>query len=74
MHQILEYALKNKENKTRFTLIFANVTEKDILLKEQFDEWEKKLARKARRADFEFNSEYFHSVSGGFGRVMLMSS
>ena len=42
MHQILEYALKNKENKTRFTLIFANVTEKDILLKEQFDEWEKK--------------------------------
>lgn len=42
MHQILEHALPNKENKTRFTLIFANVTEKDILLKEQFDEWEKK--------------------------------
>ena len=38
MHQILEYALKNKENKTRFTLIFANVTPQDILLKEQFDE------------------------------------
>lgn len=26
---------------------------------EENDEWEKKLARKARRADFEFNSEYF---------------
>lgn len=26
---------------------------------EENDEWEKKLARKARRADFEFNSEYW---------------
>lgn len=25
---------------------------------EENDEWEKKLARKARRADFEFNSAY----------------
>ena len=37
MYQILDYALKDPSNKTRFTLIFANVTEKDILLKEQFD-------------------------------------
>ncbi|KAI0776348.1 ferredoxin reductase-like C-terminal NADP-linked domain-containing protein [Trametes elegans] len=37
MYQILEYALKDPANKTRFTLIFANVTEKDILLKEEFD-------------------------------------
>ncbi|KAL1712276.1 hypothetical protein EV715DRAFT_297214 [Schizophyllum commune] len=38
MHKILEYALKNKENKTGFTPIFVNVTGKDILLKEQFDD------------------------------------
>ena len=37
MYQILDYALKDPSNKTRFTLIFANVTEKDILLKEEFD-------------------------------------
>ncbi|KAI8980634.1 cytochrome-b5 reductase [Trametes punicea] len=37
MYQILEHALHNPSNKTRFTLIFANVTEKDILLKEEFD-------------------------------------
>ncbi|KAL7284920.1 hypothetical protein ACG7TL_000008 [Trametes sanguinea] len=37
MYQILEHALKDPSNKTRFTLIFANVTEKDILLKEEFD-------------------------------------
>ncbi|KAI0652782.1 cytochrome-b5 reductase [Trametes meyenii] len=37
MYQILDYALKDPSNKTRFTLIFANVAEKDILLKEEFD-------------------------------------
>ncbi|CDO68486.1 hypothetical protein BN946_scf184499.g11 [Trametes cinnabarina] len=37
MYQILEHALRDPSNKTRFTLIFANVTEKDILLKEEFD-------------------------------------
>ncbi|KAI0640343.1 ferredoxin reductase-like C-terminal NADP-linked domain-containing protein [Trametes polyzona] len=37
MYQILDYALQDPSNKTRFTLIFANVTEKDILLKEEFD-------------------------------------
>ena len=37
MYQIPDYALKDPSNKTRFTLIFANVTEKDILLKEEFD-------------------------------------
>lgn len=37
MYQILEYALQDPSNKTRFTLLFANVTEKDILLKEEFD-------------------------------------
>lgn len=42
MHQILTYALKNPENKTKFTLIFANQTSKDVLLKEEFDELKKK--------------------------------
>ncbi|TFK78728.1 ferredoxin reductase-like protein, partial [Polyporus arcularius HHB13444] len=42
MYQILEHALKDPSNKTRFTLIFANVTEKDILLKEEFDTLVKK--------------------------------
>ncbi|KAI0829133.1 ferredoxin reductase-like C-terminal NADP-linked domain-containing protein [Trametes gibbosa] len=37
MYQILEHALQDPANKTRFTLIFANVAEKDILLKEHFD-------------------------------------
>ncbi|KAH9854521.1 cytochrome-b5 reductase [Lenzites betulinus] len=37
MYQILQYALHDPANKTRFTLIFANVAEKDILLKEHFD-------------------------------------
>ncbi|KAI0688573.1 cytochrome-b5 reductase [Cerioporus squamosus] len=42
MYQILEHALKDPSNKTRFTLLFANVTEKDILMKEEFDALVKK--------------------------------
>jgi len=41
MHQILIYALKDPSNKTRFTLIFANQTSKDVLLKEEFDDLKK---------------------------------
>ncbi|KZT02097.1 ferredoxin reductase-like protein [Laetiporus sulphureus 93-53] len=37
MYQILEYALKDPSNKTKFTLIFANISERDILLREEFD-------------------------------------
>lgn len=37
MYQVLQHALADPGNKTRFTLIFANVTPKDILLKEEFD-------------------------------------
>lgn len=37
MYQVLEHALSDPGNKMRFTLIFANVTPKDILLKEKFD-------------------------------------
>ncbi|KLO16146.1 cytochrome-b5 reductase [Schizopora paradoxa] len=42
LHQILTYALADKSNKTKFTLIYSNVTEKDILLREEFDELKKK--------------------------------
>lgn len=41
MYQVLQHALAQKDNKTRFTLIFANVTPADILLKDQFDAWKK---------------------------------
>ncbi|OBZ66024.1 NADH-cytochrome b5 reductase 2 [Grifola frondosa] len=37
MYQVLEYALADKSNKTKFTLIFANISERDILLREEFD-------------------------------------
>ena len=37
MYQVLDHALADPANKTRFTLIFANVTPSDILLKEEFD-------------------------------------
>ena len=42
MHQILIHALTKPENKTKFKLIFANVSEKDILLKEELDALKKK--------------------------------
>jgi len=36
MYQILDHALKLQDDKTKFKLIFANVTTADILLKEEF--------------------------------------
>ena len=45
MYQVLDFALKDPSNKTRFTLIFANVGEKDILLKEEFDALQKKYPK-----------------------------
>lgn len=37
MMQVLHHALKNPEDTTEFTLIFANVSEKDILMKDWLD-------------------------------------
>lgn len=37
MYQVVHHALADPTNKTRFTLIFANVAPSDILLKEEFD-------------------------------------
>ena len=42
LYQILSYALPDNTNKTKFKLIFANVSEKDILMREQFDELKRK--------------------------------
>jgi len=41
MYQILQHSLALPDDKTKFKLIFANVTEADILLREQFDAWTK---------------------------------
>lgn len=46
LYQILDYALTDKNNKTKFKLIYANVTEKDILLRERFDQWKKQYPDK----------------------------
>ncbi|KZT63636.1 ferredoxin reductase-like protein [Daedalea quercina L-15889] len=42
MYQIVNYALSDPSNKTKFTLIFANVEERDILLRDEFDALKKK--------------------------------
>lgn len=42
MYQILQHALADPTNKTKFKLIFGNVEERDILLKQEFDELKRK--------------------------------
>lgn len=42
LYQILTHALSDKSNKTKFRLLFSNVTEADILLREDFDALRKK--------------------------------
>ncbi|KAG9313924.1 hypothetical protein JVU11DRAFT_4696 [Chiua virens] len=42
LYQVLQHTLADKTNKTKFKLIFANVTEADILLREEFDAMKKK--------------------------------
>lgn len=42
MYQVLQHALADSTNKTKFKLLFANVTEADILLREEFDAMKKK--------------------------------
>ncbi|KAI8321425.1 NADH-cytochrome b5 reductase 1 [Martensiomyces pterosporus] len=39
MYQIIQHILDNPEDKTHVSVIFANVNEEDILLKEQLDKW-----------------------------------
>ncbi|KAF9056048.1 NADH-cytochrome b5 reductase [Panaeolus papilionaceus] len=42
LYQIVTHALAGKGNKTKFKLIYSNVTEKDILLREELDTLKKK--------------------------------
>lgn len=42
MYQILQHVLPNPENKTKFTLLFGNIEERDILLREDFEALAKK--------------------------------
>lgn len=46
LYQLLTHALESPTNKTKFTLLFSNVTEKDILLREEFDALKKKYSDK----------------------------
>ncbi|KAJ1951545.1 NADH-cytochrome b5 reductase [Linderina macrospora] len=39
MYQIVQHILDNPEDKTRVSVVFANVNEDDILLREQLDKW-----------------------------------
>ncbi|PCH34495.1 ferredoxin reductase-like C-terminal NADP-linked domain-containing protein [Wolfiporia cocos MD-104 SS10] len=41
MYQVLKHALADPSNKTKFTLLFANISERDILLREEFDQLKK---------------------------------
>jgi len=43
LYQVLTHALADKSNKTKFKLLFSNVTEQDILLREEFDNLQKKF-------------------------------
>ncbi|KAG9222289.1 hypothetical protein CCMSSC00406_0006586 [Pleurotus cornucopiae] len=46
LYQILTHALADKSNKTKFTLLFGNIAEKDILLREEFDALKKQFPDK----------------------------
>lgn len=41
LYQILTHALRDRTNTTKFTLLYGNLTEDDILLREQFDNLKK---------------------------------
>lgn len=41
MYQLIRAIFKNPEDKTKVSLVFGNITEEDILLKEEFDKIEK---------------------------------
>ncbi|RDB28927.1 NADH-cytochrome b5 reductase 2 [Hypsizygus marmoreus] len=45
LYQVLTHALADKSNKTKFKLLFSNITEKDILLREEIDELQKKFPK-----------------------------
>ncbi|KAJ3774361.1 cytochrome-b5 reductase [Lentinula raphanica] len=46
LYQLVTHALSNRSNRTKFTLLFSNVTEADILLKSEFEALKKKYPTK----------------------------
>ncbi|TVY18256.1 NADH-cytochrome b5 reductase 2 [Lachnellula arida] len=48
MYQLARAIFKNPDDKTKVTLVFANVTEEDILLKQEFQELENKYPQRFR--------------------------
>jgi len=48
MYQLARAIFKNPDDKTKVTLVFANVTEEDILLKKEFQELENKYPQRFR--------------------------
>jgi cytochrome-b5 reductase len=42
LYQVLQHTLADKTNKTKFKLLYANVTEQDIILRDEFDAMKKK--------------------------------
>lgn len=42
MYQVLQHVLADKSNKTKFKLLFANISEVDILLRQELDAMKKK--------------------------------
>ncbi|PVG02932.1 ferredoxin reductase-like protein [Serendipita vermifera] len=45
LYQIVTHALRDPSNTTKFTLLYGNLTEKDILLREEFDNLKKKYPK-----------------------------
>jgi cytochrome-b5 reductase len=60
LYQVVNHALRDPNNTTKFTLLFGNVSEKDILLKEEFDGLKKKHPNN-------FDVVYFVDKSDGSG-------
>lgn len=48
MYQVARAIFSNPEDKTKVTLVFANVTEQDILLKKEWEELENKYPQRFR--------------------------
>jgi len=60
LYQVLASALRDPNNTTKFTLLFGNTSEKDILLKEELDRLKKKYPNN-------FDVVYFVDKSDGSG-------
>ncbi|KAJ2336071.1 NADH-cytochrome b5 reductase [Coemansia sp. RSA 2681] len=67
MYQIIQHILGNPEDKTKVNVVFANVNEDDILLKEQLEKWA------AEHANFEISYVLNNPPSGWTGATGFVS-